>query len=311
MKIEMREIRHGFGDGLLAAARENADIYALSADLAGSLGFDKIKEELPKQYVECGIAEQNMACVASGLAAMGKKPFIGSFSAFNPGRNWEQIRTTIALNDQNVKIVGSHAGFSDSTDGATHQALEDIATTRVIPNLEVYSPADYNEAFALAKYLATTKKPAYIRIMRGEFPKLFPDNYKFAPQKLVYLQKPIGKNRPLVLSTGAITHNVREALEGLNATHIHIPTIKPLNAHDLYEYARDASMIITVEEHQIAGGFGSAIVETFAPHLQIPVHILGVKDQFGESGAYDELLKKHRLDAGSLRDDIARLARTR
>lgn len=303
---EYKEIRHGFSDGLLEIARENKNVIALSADLSESIGFNKIAEALPDQYVEVGVAEQNLICVASGLAHMGKIPFAGSYSMFSPGRNWEQIRTTVCLNQQNVKIISTHAGFSDATDGATHQALEDIALTRVLPNMVVLSPADYNEAKAMAHTLAKDKRPTYVRIMRGQFPLIFPEEIDFhiGPARQIRAGKDVA-----IFSTGSILSNVLDAAEmladqGISATVYHFPTIKPLDTTTILFTAHKYNKIVTVEEHQIAAGFGSAVLEELAENSAVKLLRIGVKDSFGESGTYEELLQKHGLDTKSISKKI-------
>ncbi|MDR1300276.1 MAG: transketolase family protein [Candidatus Nomurabacteria bacterium] len=301
-KSTLREIRHGFADGLLEAARADSNVYVLSADLSSSLGFDKIAAELPNQYVEVGVAEQNMICVASGLAHMGKTAFAGSYSMFSPCRNWEQIRTTVCLNRQPVKIISSHSGFSDASDGATHQALEDIALARVLPELVVLSPADYAEARAMAPALAKDRRPTYVRMQRGKFPDIFPDGieFKIGPARHIRDGKDV-----VIFTTGSMASTVLDAAEILekskiSAAVVHFPTIKPLDEKTVREMASKYGRIITVEEHQIAGGFGSAIAETIAEKQLARLCRIGVRDSFGESGSYEELLKKHGLDTKSI-----------
>ena len=300
--IEQKEIRHGFGEGLFEAAQKDLRIIALSADLGESTGFGKIIEELPGQFVECGIAEQNMACVASGLAHEGKLPFMSSFAMFSPGRNWEQIRTTVCLNEQNVKIISTHAGFSDSTDGATHQALEDIALMRVLPNMSIFSPADWAEAKALARKLPDYNHPAYVRMQRGKFPVIFSEKTEFVIGQVKRLRK--GKDA-VIFTTGSMLHNVLTAAEilkiqGIEVEVLHFPTIKPLDKPTVWDAANKFKKVITVEEHQIDGGFGSSIAEVLSEVLPTPLMRIGVKSLFGESGTYEELLKKHGLDAESI-----------
>lgn len=308
---EYKEIRHGFGEGLLEVARENKNVIALSADLSESIGFNKVAEALPNQYVEVGIAEQNLICVASGLAHMGKIPFAGSYSIFNPGRNWEQIRTTVCLNAQNVKIISTHAGFSDATDGATHQALEDIALTRVLPNLIVLSPADYNEAKAMAHALVKDKRPTYVRIMRGKFPLIFPDTINFHIGSARQLRS--GKDIA-IFSTGSMLANVLDSAEvlaskGISASIYHFPTIKPLDTTVILFAAHKYKNIVTVEEHQISAGFGSSVLEVLAETPAAKVLRIGAQDSFGESGVYEELLHKHGLDAKSMAKSIQKFLR--
>ena len=299
---EQKEIRHGFGEGLFEAVQKNPQIIALSADLGESTGFGKIMEELPEQFVECGIAEQNMACVASGLAHEDKLPYMSSFAMFSPGRNWEQIRTTICLNDQNVKIISTHAGLSAASDGATHQALEDIALMRVLPNMSVFSPADWAEAKALARALPSYEHPAYVRIQRGKFPAIFDEKDKFVIGQAKHLRE--GKDAA-VLTTGSLLHYVLEAAkilqnQGIEVEVLHFPTIKPLDARAVLDVAEKFTKIVTIEEHQIDGGFGSSIAEFLSENLPITLLRLGVKGEFGESGSHEELLEKHDLNPESI-----------
>jgi transketolase len=310
-EVEMKEIRHGFGEGLLEAARADKRVIALSADLGESTGFGGIMEELPGQFVECGIAEQNMACVASGLAQMGKLPFMSSFAMFSPGRNWEQIRTTICLNEQNVKIVSTHAGFSDSTDGATHQALEDIALMRVLPNMAIFSPGDWAEAKVLARKLVSYNHPAYVRMPRGKYPVVFRETEEFAVGKARRVRK--GKD-VVIFTTGAMLHGVLAAAEilagqGIEAEVWHFATIKPLDKPAVWDAAYNFKKVVTVEEHQVDGGFGSAIAEFLGEILPTKMLRIGVKGVFGESGSYEELLKKHGLDAGGMARTIGKFLR--
>jgi transketolase len=306
MKNELREIRDGFGDGLVNAGRADPNVWTLSADLASSVKLDGFAREFPGRFVECGIAEANMIDVASGLAAVGKIPFAGSFAMFSPGRNWEQVRTTVCLNDRNVKIISTHAGFSDASDGATHQALEDIALMRVLPNMVVLSPADYNEARTMATAVAKDPRPTYIRIERGAFPAIFPENieFKIGPARILKTTDPRRKS-VVIFTTGSMAAScldaaARLASKNIAAAVIHFPTIKPLDKATVWDAARKYGRVVTVENHQRAGGFGSAVAEVLSEYLPTPVLRLGAKDALGESGTYAELLRKHGLDVGGI-----------
>ncbi len=255
-------------------------------------------KEFPKRFVEMGVAEQNLASVASGMAAMGKIPFISSYAMFSPGRNWEQIRTTICYNDRPVKIAGSHAGISVGPDGGTHQAIEDIAITRVIPNLVVISPCDAIEARKATIAVAKTLTPVYIRLAREKTPIITTEETPFEIGKAQIFYTPKGKAQVGVIATGALVAKamvVAEALskEGIAVKVLNLATIKPLDEKAVIELARETGAIVTVEEHQIRGGMGSAVAECLAKHFPTPQEFVGVDDQFGQSGTPAELIEHY------------------
>ena len=302
LELELESNRAGFGRGLLAAAKLNPLILALAADISGSAKMDLFAAEFPERFVQIGVAEQNLVTVASGLAAIGFIPFATSYAAFMPGRCWEQIRTTICINNQNVKLIGSHAGLSVGPDGATHQMLEDIALMRSLPNMQVFVPADSAEAEQITKAIAKTTSPSYMRLARSDTPvfldsKLSP-NFKFKIGQALQLHKGADLT---ILSTGTLTYTALQAalklkLEGVNAEVLHFATIKPLDEVELTRIAAKGKPIITVEEHQISGGFGSAICEFMAEFgLSSKIIRIGVNDQFGQSGTPEELLRLYGL----------------
>lgn len=284
-------IRKGFGKGLLEAGKKNKDVVAACADLTDSTQMSLFKNEFPDRFIEVGVAEQNLVTVGSGMAAMGKIPFVSSYAAFSPGRNWEQIRTTICLNDRPVKIVGSHAGISVGPDGATHQMLEDIALMRVLPNMVVVAPCDSLEAEKATIALAKDSRPAYLRLAREATPVITTDKTPFKlGQAYVYLPG----NDITIISTGTMTYQAMDAahklfIQGIDAEVVHVPTIKPLDAVTILSSVRKTGKVITVEEAQINGGLGGAIAELLGEEHPVPIKRIGMKDQYGESGKPAEL----------------------
>ncbi len=300
-KVEQVPIRQGFGEGLLEAGEKNPQVVGLCADLTESTKMHLFANKFPERFVQVGIAEQNLASVASGMAAMGKIPFISSYAMFSPGRNWEQIRTTICYNDRAVVIAGSHAGISVGPDGGTHQAVEDLAITRVIPNMIVFSPCDHIEAKKITLASAELGKPAYIRLAREKTPVITTVDTPFEVGKgqILYGEE---KDRADVgiVATGALLYKalkVAETLkgEGINAKVLNISTIKPLDNEAVINLAKTCGAIVTVEEHQIIGGLGSAVAECLTQNFPVPQEFIGVKNLFGQSGKQDELLEHYEM----------------
>lgn len=295
--IEMDTNRGGFGRGLAEAARRNDRVVGLAADLTDSTKMSIFAEEFPDRFIQVGIAEQNLATVASGMAAMGKIPFIASYAAFSPGRNWEQIKTTVALNDRPVKIMGAHAGLYTGMDGATHQMLEDFAIMRVMPNMVVIAPADAIEAEKVALAMAEDSRPNYVRLTREPLATITTDKTPFKLER-AYVYSP-GKDLTIV-ATGAMTYFALQAAEslykdGIDAEVIHMPVIKPMDTITLLHSAEKTGAVMTVEEHQIAGGLGGAVAEFLSEHHPTPLRRIGVRDRYGESGEPSELLEHHGL----------------
>lgn len=291
--IKQESNRKGFGRGLLRAGKDDPQVVALSADLTESTQMSVFAETFPKRFVEIGVAEQNLVTVGSGMAAMGKVPFVSSYAAFCPGRDWEQIRTTIALNDRPVKIVGSHAGVSVGPDGATHQMLEDIALMRVLPNMVVVAPGDSVEAEKATRAIATNGRPSYLRLSRADSPIFTTADTPFEIGKAYVLRE--GADLA-IMATGTMTYQALVAagllaLSGVQTQVVHVPTIKPLDMETILNSAHKCGRVVTVEEAQIAGGFGSAITELLSEQLPMPVLRLGMYDRFGESGEPNELLE--------------------
>ncbi len=294
--------RKGFGKGLLEAGKRNENVVAACADLTDSTQISLFAKEFPERFVEIGIAEQNLVTVGSGLAAQGKIPFVSSYAAFSPGRNWEQIRTTICLNNQPVKIVGSHAGLYTGKDGATHQMLEDIALMRVLPNMVVIAPGDSVEAEKATLAMAEDKRPNYIRLAREATPVLTTDKTPFKIGKAyVYAEG----TDITIISTGTMTYRAMVAAEilskaGIAAEVVHVPTIKPLDNVTILASARKTGIIITIEEAQINGGLGGAVAELLSEELPTAMRRMGMRDHFGESGNPDELFEHFGLTSNQI-----------
>ncbi len=298
--IEKASTRDGFGKGVIEAAKSDPRIVVLCADLAESTRAEWFQKEFPERFIEMGVAEQNMATVAAGMAAAGKIPFITSYAAFNPGRNYEQIRTTIALNHVPVKICGMHAGISVGPDGATHQMLEDIGLMRMLPGMTVIVPGDVEEARKAVIAAAGTNGPVYIRFSRAATPIFTTNETPFRIGKAIELWRSDAP-KVAILATGSLSYAALKAAKTLSADGIesivlHVPTVKPLDQAAVLEAARSAGCVITVEEHQMAGGFGSSIAEFLSQHHPVPMRMLGVADVFGQSGEPDELLSHYGLD---------------
>lgn len=298
-ELKQEAIRKGFGRGLLEAGKRNDQVVALCADLTGSTQISMFAEAFPERFVEIGIAEQNLVTVAAGLAAMGKIPFTSSYAAFSPGRNWEQYKTTACLNNQPVKIVGSHAGLYTGPDGATHQMLEDIALMRVLPNNVVVVPCDSVEAEKATLALALDKRPGYIRLARDSSPILTTEKTPFEIGK-AYVFSP-GRDVTIV-ACGTMVYQAMAAAEmlfndGIDVEVINMATIKPFDSVTLLQSAKKTGAVITVEEAQINGGLGSAVAECLSENLPTPLIRMGVKDRFGETGTPSELLHHFGLTA--------------
>lgn len=297
-KLEQLPTRDGYGKGLIKAGEENKNVMALCADLSESTRSLWFKEKFPERFLECGVAEQNMVSVAAGLAAMGKVPFISSYAMFSPGRNWEQIRTTVCYNDRNVKICGAHVGVSVGPDGATHQAIEDIAIMRVIPNMTVLAPADALEAEKATLAAARLKGPVYLRFAREKTPVFTTKDSPFKIGKAeIFWQEPGRKNPDVaIIACGPLLYNailaaVKLGKEGIAARVINNPSIKPMDEETVIKAAKDARCVVTVEEHQISGGMGAAVAEILAKNYPVPIEFIGVQNRFGESGEPQELIK--------------------
>ncbi len=296
--------RDGLGHGLVEAGKADPRVVVLCADLAESTRVEWFKKEFPERYIEIGVAEQNLATVASGLASYGKIPFITSYATFSPGRNNEQIRTTIALNNVPVKIAGSHAGISVGPDGATHQALEDIGLMRMLPHMTVIVPADSEEARKATVAAAQTNTPVYLRFGRAGSPQFTTPETPFEIGRAEVLWESENPQVALIVC-GTLVHNALLAAkklqdEGVGSIVINNHTVKPMDEQKIIDAADRCRAVVTIEEHQIAGGMGSAVAEVLSQHKPVPIEFVGMRDQFGQSGEPDELIKHYRMDADSI-----------
>jgi transketolase len=305
--VEQQPIRKGFGEGLLIAGEADSRIVGLCADLTESTQMHLFKNKFPERYVQIGVAEQNLATVASGMAAMGKIPFITSYAMFSPGRNWEQIRTTIAYNNRPVKIAGSHAGISVGPDGGTHQAVEDMAIMRVIPRMVVISPCDSIEARKATIAAAKTDAPVYIRLAREKTPLITTEETPFEIGKAQVFWSPANGVEPQagIVVTGTLVIKALIAAkalqeEGIEVKVINLATIKPLDEETIINLAKECGAIVTVEEHQVHGGMGGALAECLASNYPVPQEFIGVNDEFGQSGTMEELWKHYKMDTSDI-----------
>ncbi|MFO0955169.1 MAG: transketolase C-terminal domain-containing protein [Candidatus Saccharibacteria bacterium] len=297
--IEHLPTRKGFGEGLALAGEADKRVVALCADLTESTQMEAFAKKFPERYFEVGVAEQNLVTVASGLAATGKIPFTSSYAAFSPGRNWEQIRTTICLNEQPVKVVGSHAGVSVGPDGATHQMLEDIALMRVLPHMNVVVPADTHEALKATLALARLPQPAYLRLAREKTPVVTTVDSPFELGKAQLWRE--GADVTLIVA-GPLAYETLKAAEalakdGIEATVINSPSVKPLDETTILHAARATGAVVTIEEAQINGGLGGAVAELLSEKHPVPLARIGVRDCFGQSGTIAELWDHYQLTA--------------
>ena len=309
--VERIPTRDGYGKGLVAAGEKDERIVVLCADLTESTRSHWFAEKFPERFIEMGVAEQNMATVAAGLANYGKIPFISSYATFSPGRNNEQIRTTICINNVPVKIAGAHAGISVGPDGATHQALEDIALMRALPRMTVLVPCDALEAEKATIAAAQTGGPVYIRFGREKSPVITTIDTPFEIGKAQIFRE--GKDAAIVVS-GMLLYNGLTAAEelakeGIEARVINNPSVKPLDEKTLITAAREMGAVVTVEEHQIHGGMGSAVAELLATSFPVPMEFIGVKDRFGESGEPEELIEKFGLGKDTIKEAVRRVIR--
>ncbi len=311
--VEQTSTRKGFGIGLLKAGEENKNVVALCADLVESTQINMFAEKFPKRFIEMGVAEQNLVTVASGMAAMGKIPFCGSYAVFSPGRNWEQIRTTIAYNNRPVKIVGSHTGVTVGPDGGSHQALEDIALMRVLPNMDVIYPCDAIEAKKATLALSRTSKPTYLRLIREKTPIITTEETPFEIGKAeIYWIPEVGLAQVGIIVTGSLTFRallVAKELEakGIKTKVMSLSSIVPVDTEAIISLARETKAIVTVEEHQIKGGMGSAVAEVLAQSYPVPIEFIGVKNKFGQSGEANELVERYEMGVKNIKEAVEKV----
>jgi len=312
-KIEQAPTRDGYGEGLVAAGDANKDVVALCADLIESTRVEAFAKKFPERFFEMGVAEQNMAAVAAGFGISGKIPFISSYATFSPGRNWEQIRTTIAYNNSNVKIAGHHAGISVGPDGATHQATEDIAIMRTMPNMKVFVPCDAVEARKATLAAARIWGPIYLRFQREKTPIMTTTETPYIPGKAeIFWQSK--KPEVLIIGCGGLLYNALLAARELEKEKIGVvvlncSTIKPIDDKKIVELAKKIGAIVTVEEHQVNGGLGGAVAEVLAKHAPMPIEFIGMQDVFGESGAPEALIEKYGMGVTDIKAAAKRAIR--
>lgn len=303
--VEQASIRKGFGEGLVLAADNDKNVVGLCADLNESSQMSLFAKKYPLRFVQVGVAEQNLVTVASGMAAMGKIPFTASYAMFSPGRNWEQIRTTIAYNDRPVKIVGSHAGISVGPDGGTHQALEDIALMRVLPNMIVLSPCDAIEAKKATILAAKINKPVYIRLAREKTPIITTEETPFEIGKAQIFFSPPMTAQVGIVATGSLIYNAIIAAQkflqkGISIKVLNISSIRPLDFEAIINLAKETGAIVSVEDHQVVGGLGSAVAEVLAQNYPVPMELIGVHDKYGQSGTPTELINHYNMSVTSI-----------
>lgn len=313
--VEQKPTRDGYGDGLLIAGEKNKNVVVLCADLTESTRSEPFAKKFPDRFIEVGVAEQNMATIAAGLGISGKIPFISSYAVFSPGRNYEQIRTTIAYNDSNVKVAGAHAGISVGPDGATHQATEDIAIMRAMPNMRVVVPCDSIEARKATVALAALVGPAYLRFGREKSPVITTEETPFTfGEAEVFWGTLQGKKKPhcALIVCGMLTYNALLAAkelekEGTSTVVLHIHTVKPLDEKKVIEVAKQCGAVVTIEEHQITGGLGGAVAETLGRHFPVPMEFIGLQDTFGESGPPSALIEKYGMGVHSIKEAVRKV----
>lgn len=310
-ELKMVATRDGYGEGLVLAGDENPNVVVLCADLTESTRSLAFAKKYPERFFEIGVAEQNMATIAAGLGVSGKVPFISSYACFSPGRNWEQIRTTIAYNDSNVKIAGAHAGLMTGPDGATHQQLEDIAIMRAMPNMKVFAPCDAIETKKVTLAIARIYGPCYMRFGREKSPQFTTEETPFEIGKAIYLWQ-TEKPQATLIACGTLVYNALKAAkeladEGIEVDVINSPSIKPLDEATIAAAAQKSGAAVTVEEHQITGGLGGAVAEALARQKPVPMEFIGVKDSFGESGGPWELIEKYGMGISHIKEAVKKV----
>lgn len=304
-KGDLVPTRQGYGEGLVIAGEKDEKVVVLCADLTESTKSNLFKEKFPERFVEIGVAEQLLATVGAGMANYGKISFISSYAAFSPGRNWEQIRTTIALNDLPVKIAGAHAGLTVGPDGATHQQLEDMALMRAMPNMTVIYPCDAIEARKATIAAARTAHPVYLRLAREKTPIITTEESNFEIGKAEVLVD--NGTEAAIIACGPLVYQALQAAEQLPVRVINCHTIKPLDKGVILKAAQDCGCVVTVEEHQIHGGMGSAVAELLAANYPVPMEFVGMPDHFGESGDPEELLAKYGMDTKAVKEAVKKV----
>jgi transketolase len=295
--------RNGFGEGLVEAGRRDEKVIAICADLSESTRMEAFKKAFPERYIEIGVAEQMLVAMAAGLAATGKIPFIASYAMFNPGRSWEQVRTTMALNEMDVKIAGAHAGVSVGPDGATHQAIEDVAIMRVIPKMTVIVPCDAVQTKKATLAVAARFGPTYLRFARAESAVITTEQTPFEVGRAQTFRD---GDDVAIVACGILVYNALVAAErlaredGIACRVVNNHTIKPMDEPAIVAAARDCGAVVTVEEHQVHGGMGSRVAEILAAQHPVPIEFIGVQDRFGQSGNPQELVEEYQMGVSAI-----------
>ena len=296
--IEQIPTRSGYGEGLLELGEMDERVVVLTADLAESTRAEAFGKKYPERFIECGVAEQNMMGIAAGLALYGKVPFVSSYAVFSPGRSWDQLRVSVCYSQANVKIAGAHTGVSVGPDGATHQALEDIAITRVLPNLTVIVPCDSMETKKATVAAAHMQGPVYFRFARDKTPVMTTLDTPFVIGRAEIFKD--GKDVAIVGSGPVLYNALLAAMElekdGISAMVINNHTIKPIDSKTIIAAAKKCGAVVTVEEHQVMAGCGSAVAEVLSMHYPVPIEMVGMQNTFGESGKPEELIAKYGMD---------------
>lgn len=310
-KLEQKPTRDGYGEGLVELGKKDPRVVVLCADLTGSTRSKMFKDEFPDRFIEVGIAEQNMMGLAAGLALVGKIPFVSTYSVFCPGRNWDQLRISVAYNQANVKLTGAHAGISVGPDGATHQGLEDIAITRSLPNMVVLAPCDAEETKKATIAAGEIEGPVYLRFAREKTPVFTTQRTPFQIGKAEVFKD--GRD-VVIFACGPMVYQALLAAkelekDGIDAAVVNNHTVKPIDEETIIEMSKKTGAVVTAEDHQIMGGMGSAISEVLVRNNPVPVEMVGVRDRFGESGAPEELMKEFGLIAGNIKEAARKIIR--
>lgn len=303
-----RSTREAFGKALVELGKENEEVVVLDADLSVSTQTKLFAKEFPDRFFDIGIAEQDLIGTAAGLAAVGKIPYTSTFAVFATGRTYDQIRNTVCYSNFNVKIVGTHGGITVGEDGATHQALEDIALMGNLPNMTVIVPSDYAETFSAIKYASTINTPVYIRVARANLPDVFEDGYEISPKAKLMRE---GKDVTIVTNGETLQESLIAVEEltkkGIDVELLHIPFVKPFDKDAVIKSAKKTGLVVTIENHSIKGGLGSAVCETLSEVYPTKVVRMGVDDEFGMSGTAKELMAHFKLDAKSIVERIVEI----
>jgi len=309
-EVEMQPTRNGYGEALMELGESSPSVVVLTGDLKESTRVDAFAKKYPERFIECGVAEQNMTGIAAGLAAAGKIPFISSYAVFSPGRAWDQLRVSVAYSNLNVKIAGAHTGVSVGPDGATHQALEDIAITRVLPNMTVIVPCDAIETKKATLAASNAVGPVYFRFAREKTPIVTTLETPFEIGKAeIFFEA--GHDAAIVACGPLVYQSLIAAKElegeGIKITVVNNHTIKPMDVETITKVARDCGAVVTVEEHQVMGGMGSAAAEVLAANYPVPMEYIGMQDKFGESGQPEELLEKYGMSVKSIKEAVKKV----